>query len=465
MKASAILFFLATALLMGICIIGNEGCAQIGAPTGGPRDSIPPRLVSASPKPGSTGFTGNKIVLNFNEYVNLEEVQANVLVSPLPKTNPQIDFKLKTVTVKLKDSLIPNTTYAINFGDAIRDNNENNPLKNFTYVFSTGNHIDSLRFSGKVIMAETGKSDSTLIAMLYRNTVDSAVKKTKPDYIAKLNGTGGFTFINLSPGIYAVYALKDGDGGKTYNSKAELFAFADQNITVTDNSPQIVLYAYAEEKENKNLPIVSVKLSGTDKKLRYSLSIAAQNQDLEDDLEINFMRPLKNYDSNKIRLTDTNYAAIPSARLRLDSTHKTILLSAAWKEATAYRLIVGLVAAADSAGNSIAKTDTIKFYSKKEEDYGTLVLRFSNIDLNKNPVLQFVSGELLKASYPLTAMEWKKKLFKPGEYELRILYDENKNGKWDPGSFTKKRQPEKVIPLTQKINIKANWDNERDIKL
>ena len=215
-------------IVLAYCLsVSGTGCAQIGAPTGGPKDTIPPKLVRATPLLNSLNFRGNKITLTFDEYVDVQEVQNNVLVSPLPKTNPQVDYKLKTVTVKLRDSLLPNTTYSINFGNSIRDNNEGNPFSNFTYIFSTGDHIDSMIMTGKVVMAETGKADSTLTAMLYRNTVDSAVKKFRPDYMAKCNGQGRFTFTNLAPGTYKIYALKDGDGSKTYNAKTETFAFLD----------------------------------------------------------------------------------------------------------------------------------------------------------------------------------------------------------------------------------------------
>lgn len=179
-KLFAILYTILFVILVAIGVISNSGCAQIGAPTGGPRDTIPPRLVNSSPPINSTSFTSNKIILTFNEYIEVKEAQNNVLVSPFQKINPVIDFKLKTVTVKLKDSLLPNTTYTINFGNAIVDNNEGNPLKDFTYVFSTGNHIDSLNLSGKVILAETGGADSTIIAMLYRNTSDTAIQKGSP---------------------------------------------------------------------------------------------------------------------------------------------------------------------------------------------------------------------------------------------------------------------------------------------
>jgi len=177
MRSTHIIFTLFIVSLLCAIAIGNAGCGQVGMPTGGPKDSIPPKLVSASPAMSSTNFKGNKITLNFNEYVEVKEAQTNVMISPFPKKNPSVDHKLRTVTVKLKDSLLPNTTYSINFGNAIVDINEGNPLKDFTYVFSTGNQIDSFMLLGKVLIAETGKADSTLIAMLYRNADASAVQK------------------------------------------------------------------------------------------------------------------------------------------------------------------------------------------------------------------------------------------------------------------------------------------------
>ncbi len=466
MRFSSILYSLVFIALITISMISGSGCAQIGAPTGGQRDTIPPRLLKASPAMNSTNFKGNKITFTFNEYINVDDIQNNLLVSPYPKVNPVVDFKLKTVTVKLKDTLQPNTTYSINFGNAIKDNNENNPLKNFTYVFSTGSTIDSLQLGGKVIIAETGKTDSTMFAMLYRNADDSAVQKRKPDYVARLNGEGSFTFTSLSPGNYKLYALKDGDGGKTYNSKAELFAFTGSILKIGATNEPVTLYASAEEKDIRNLiPASSIKASLADKKLKYTTSVATQNQELPNDLEIIFNRPLKKMDLSKIILTDTNYKPIPATQLSMDSTRKKILLSVKWQEDTKYRLIINNTAVTDSAGNSIAKTDTIRFTTKKETDYGNVVLRFTGLDLTKHPVLQFISGEELKAAYPLTANEWNKKIFSPGEYELRILLDDNNNGKWDPGHYSKKIQPEKVIVLPQKLSIRANWDNERDIKL
>jgi uncharacterized protein (DUF2141 family) len=462
MRSTHILFTLCIVSLLYTFSISNAGCAQIAMPSGGPKDSIPPRLSGSSPKLNSTNFSGNKITLTFNEYIEIREAQANVLISPFPKISPSVDFKLKTVTVKLKDSLLPNTTYSINFGNAIVDINEGNPFKDFTYVFSTGNQIDTLALTGKIVIAETGKYDSTLIAMLYRNADDSAVQKRKPDYISKLSGDGSFTFVNLPAGNFNVYALKDGDGSKTYNSKKELFAFADASVTVSENSEPAILYASALEKERLNTATAKPKVN---KKFIYTLTPGALFQDLLSPFELSFNNPLKNFDTARLILRDTNFKPIPSTTWTIDSSRTKILLTNKWQEAMEYRLIMDTTALSDSADNHIAKTDTIRFTTKQLSDYGNVVLRFSNIDLDKHPVLQFVQGEEIKKSYPLTVMEWKNKFINPGEYDLRILFDDNNNGKWDPGDYSKKLQPEKVITLKQKLGVRANWDNEKDIKL
>ena len=462
MRPTHILFSLLTVCLFYLILAGSAGCAQIGMPTGGPKDTIPPRLVSASPKLSSTNVTGNKITLTFNEYVDLKEPQTNVLISPYPKKNPTVEFKLRTVTVKLRDSLLPNTTYSINFGSAIVDNNEGNPYKDFTYVFSTGPQVDTLMLAGKVIMAETGKYDSTIIAMLYRNADDSAVQKRKPDYIARLSGDGSFNFVNLPAGSFHIYALKDGDGGKTYNSKKEIFAFADGPVMVSSTTEPVILYASAIEKETLT---TTARSTTKNKRLVYSLAPGMPAQDLLSPLIINFNGPVKNFDTAKLILRDSNFNVIPGTSWSIDSGRATIRLTTKWQEGMDYRLVMDSTALVDSADNRLAKSDTIRFTAKQQADYGNVVLRFSGLDLAKHPVLQLLQGEEIKGSYPLTKAEWSNKLVNPGDYDIRILFDDNNNGKWDTGDYSKKRQPERAITLTMKLTVRANWDNEKDIKL
>lgn len=441
------------------------GCAQIGTPTGGVKDSLPPVLIKASPAKGSRNVITNKITLDFNEYIDVTDLQQNLVISPLQNRNPSIVANPRSISLKFRDTLLPNTTYIINFGNAIRDINENNVLKDFTYVFSTGNTIDSLTLSGKVILAETGEIDSTMIVMLYRNAVDSTVQKKKPNYIAKVNRDGSFNFTNLPADNFKIYALKDGDGGKTYNALSETFAFADEEVS-TKNNDAITLFAYAEKiaANNQNTLSTAAIKKELEKKLKVSNNILGA-KDLLEPLELTFNNPLKIFDTNKIYLADTFYKRIPAVQYKQDSTARRLTLFTKWQPETALILIIDKDAAEDSAGTKLLKTDTIRFTTKRNEDYGKLVLRFNNIDLTKNPVIQFTLGDIVKYSYPILSTEFSNNMFPPGDYGVRILYDKDKNGKWTPGNYLKKLQPELVIALPQKLAVKADWDNEREINL
>ncbi|MBA3673708.1 MAG: Ig-like domain-containing protein [Chitinophagaceae bacterium] len=454
-----LLYFSLLIFLLWYMDIFISGCAQIVSPTGGSRDTIPPILVSSNPKLDATNFTGNRISLYFDEYVQIKDLQQNLLVSPTPLKNPYIDYKLKSVTIRLRDTLEPNTTYTINLGNSIRDINEENAIKDFAYVFSTGNTIDSLIFSGKVQEAETGKADSTMIVLLYKNLNDTAVIKLKPKYIARLDREGNFSFRNLAAGEYKVYALKDGDGGRTYNSKIEMFAFADKTVMVNGNTTPVSLYAYTEEKEKPKATV------STEKKLRYTTKIPTQKHDILTDLAIEFNKPLKNLDKQKIILTDTLNNIIKDVTITTDSTNKNVLVKTNWVQNAAYKLVISKDFATDSTGLALAKSDTIRFKTKGETDYAILRLKFLNFDKSKNPVLQFVQSNQVVYSYPLTSETWNAPLFNPGEYDIRILFDDNKNGIWDPGNFDQKRQPEKVYSISQKLSVRENFEKDVDIEL
>jgi hypothetical protein len=442
------------------------GCAQIGAPTGGPKDTLAPVLVKASPENKTIQFKGNKVVLSFDEYIDLQDLPSNLLISPLQKYSPVISYNLKTITVKFKDTLAPNTTYSLNFGNAIKDINEGNVLKNFNYVFSTGDYIDSFELKGKVLMAETGKVDSTILVLLYRNSPDTAVQNRKPDYTARLKGDGSFQFNYLPADQFSIYALKDGDGNKYYNAKSEIFAFNNVTVNINSNNPSISLYAYAEKAEtSKSATGFAVDKKGGDKYLRFQNNINAGRQDLLSTLELTTKNALKKVELDSIVLCDTSFEKIKGYTVSLDSTRKKIIIENKWQPENLLKLIVYKNGFQDSTGLAMSKNDTINFITRSTSEYGSLKLSFKNIDLSKHLVLQFMEGENIKLKSAVTSTDWFNKMMLPGEFEVRILFDENNNGKWDAGNYAKKLQPEITLALPQKISIKADWENERDIDL
>ncbi|HZI69047.1 MAG TPA: Ig-like domain-containing domain [Hanamia sp.] len=442
----------------------TSGCAQIGMPMGGPRDTTPPVLVNANPPNKTLHFNSKKVVFSFDEYVHVQDIQKYLLVAPEPKIVPNVTSKLRTVTIQIRDTLQPNTTYSFQFGDAIQDINENNPIHNFTYVVSTGSYIDSLTFNGNVTLAETGKVDSTMLAALYRNLDDSAVYREKPTYVARLDSSGNFYFRNLAAGTYHLFALSGEGGQKMYNNPSQLFAFADSAIHINQNVQPVKLYAFAQEKNVKPVsktPAAVAKKPGP-KILKYTTSISEGTQDLLNPLTLSFPVPLKNFDSSKIKLTDTLFTPIAGTTVSIDTSKTIVTVNNNWKEDTKYKLLIEKDFATDTLNDSLPKADTLTFKTKRETDYGSIKLHFTNLDKITHPVLQFVKDNKVVDSFKLTSPTFTQKLFAPGEYELRILNDQNDNGTWDPGNYDLKKQPEIVIPVRKKLNVRADWDNEAD---
>lgn len=471
-----IFYLLTLSILAYKLVVFTTGCAQIIPPTGGPRDSLPPVLLAAMPKDSTTGFTGKRIILGFDEYIQLDKAQEEVIFSPVPKTNPIIEARLREVSILIKDTLEENTTYSIDFGKSLKDLNEGNPFKNFTYIFSTGSYIDSGRLSGKVVLAETGRIDSTLIAMLHRtkNFEDTVVAKEKPRYYTRLDSLGRFSFKNIAPGQYYIFALKDQGGQRMYMRESDLFAFYDTVITVgTDTAIRPILYAFAEQPEEKRTgggigraaPATGRAKAKKEKSLSYNTNLEANQQDLLSDLVFTFSDSLVEFNENKFHFTDTLFNPVTGYTLSGDTTGKVIRLQYPWQEGQDFKIVLEKDLAKDSSGLELAKADTITFKTKKKADYGTLKIRIANLDTSQHVVLLFLKAEKVEKAQPVTSKEVNFELFHTGEYEIRILYDRNRNGKWDTGSYWERRQPEKIISTPKKYNIRANWDNEITIEM
>src|SRR5215210_744161 len=469
-KSLSVYFSLFIIFISAILIISSSGCANIIPPGGGPRDSLPPVLIAATPKDSATNFTGNRIILSFDEFVEIQNAFENILVSPTPNNIPIISSHLRNVTIRIKDTLEPNTTYSINFGNALKDVNEGNIYKDFTYVFSTGKTLDQNTLSGKVVLAESGKIDTTLIVVLHRNLEDSAVAKEKPRYITKLDRQGNFTFRNLAAGTFALYAIPN-EFSRHYDDTTKPFAFADSAISTTRTTP-VTLYAYQLAKKDTTAKTTKPQNANTkdkkkqEKQLRFENTLESGKQGLLTNLELTFSQPIKTFDTTKIILANKDFTSVSNYTIAADTNKTRFSIIYNWPPNTEFNLLISKDAFADSAGLTLAKNDTIKFSTKANEDYGSVTLRFRNLDLTKNPVLQIVQNDKIIESSPLTTPEWLRKLYDPGEYDLRILYDDNKNGKWDPGTFFGvHQQPEIVITINTKLSVRSNWDNLKDIIL
>lgn len=478
MKGSFLLPALAV-VVIGLFMVstGGAGCANIAPPTGGPRDSLPPVITKLDPRDSGRLFNEKRFVITFNEFVQIDEVQKNLIVSPTPKVNPVVTVKLKSVIVAIKDTLEPNTTYSFDFGNAIKDLNEGNVFRDFRYIFSTGTTIDTLAIGGRIIVAETGKPDSTLVVMLHNNLDDSAVIKDRPRYVARVDSLGYFTFRNIAAGIYRLYGLKDEGNTRRFLSKEQLFAFADSVVDPTRGKSDYLLYAFLEKdtgskKLGSSLPSVERKPTERERRpddrvLKFQTNNEGGSFDLLENFQFDFSpEPLKKFDSTQVVLADENFRRLRSYSFKRDTSNKKISIIYPWAEGTKYNVLIDTLFAEDTSGRRILKADTITFTTKKSSEYGLVRLRFLGLSLADNPVLQFIQGEDVKYSYAFTSNTFYARLFKPGEYELRIVSDRNKNGIWDTGQFFKdRRQPEKVRRISRKVNVKANWDNEIDIQM
>jgi hypothetical protein len=395
---------------------------------------------------------------------------------------------LREVSVRLRDTLEPNTTYTIDFGNAIKDYNEGNVLNNFRYTFSTGNSLDSGRIKGKVVLAETGKIDTTLIVILHRNGADSAVVNDRPAYITRLNGKGEFEFRQLPNRSFYLYAIKDDGGMRRVMGDDQRVAFADSSVRASSDQTSLTLYAFdlkpkSAAPPSTPVPAVSPGIKGrpggaaADKRLRYTNNLNEGKQDLLRPFELTLEQPLTRFDTSKIRLyTDTNYIPVRSYKLSIDSTARKISLMVPWAENVLYKLIVDKEALKDTLDRQLLRTDTISFVSRRKADYGKLSIRLRNI-MNPSPsggdregtarvpVIQLVLNDAIVASAPLGSDGmFRRELFLPGTYELRILFDQNGNGQWDGGQlFPVRKQPERVRLMEKKITVKSNWENEYEL--
>lgn len=439
------------------------GCANIVPPSGGPRDTLAPYLVIAKPKDSSLQVQPKEILIGFNEYITTDALQDNFIISPSIKTTPLIDFKLNAVRIRINDSLAPNTTYSLNFGNGIKDVNEGNIARNFTYVFSTGNHIDSGRLKGNVMVSETGLVDSTLLVVLHPANDDSAIFKKRPQYYTKIDGKGKFEFKYLPYKTFNVFVVPN-DYTKKYDDSTKLFAFLNSPVQVTAKTDTQSLFAFQASKKIEKVKTVATKKT-INAPIKYTKNLDGNSQDLLLPFRLSFTTPIHLNDSFPITLCDTLNKPIEGYTIQLDTTtHKELIITYPWKELTKFKCIIPKRSILDSMFNTIEKSDTISFITKAESAYGSVILRISGQEKFKHPVLLFTINDKVAYSYPITQSVINISKMLPGDFAVKLLEDENNNGKWDTGQYIKeKRQPEKVMLIDKQISIRADWENELNL--
>lgn len=226
-------------------------CANIVPPVGGPRDEQPPTVIAEQSTPNKqTNFQKQRIELTFDEFVVLEDVFNQVVVSPPLQYRPTLSLKNKTLRIDFdsRDTLRANATYTINFGEAVKDLNEKNPAKNLRFVFATGPYLDSLTVRGKIVDARTAEPQKEVLFLLYDNRADSVVRTIRPFYFARTDTSGTFLIENVRTGSFKGFALKDANLNYKFDQANELIGFPDSLIQVGDSTRPIQIRLFGNEQ-------------------------------------------------------------------------------------------------------------------------------------------------------------------------------------------------------------------------
>lgn len=508
--------FLKYSTLFAVILLTS--CANMVNPNGGEKDIKPPVLVKSNPKNFSTNSSTTKIELNFNEYLNLKDIQSQLIISP-GDINVEVTKRGKNLLLELSKKPADNTTYIINFGDAISDYTENNIAKDFKFIFSTGSEIDSLTLKGSVVNAITKDFAKDIIVCLYTDIKnDSVVYKQKPDYTVRSNENGQFSFTNLKANQYRIFAIKETNNNKLFDSQEEEIAFIDTNINLVANTKvgelllftekpkerkllnkdisykkvlltynketnidlidknenidtviysskkdSIIIYynempdtSYLYIKENNKIDTLKIKFPKSIKKKEFNVNV--DNKIFGKDIIIKSADKFTFINSDSLILKEDSL----NVKFKIDQlNYNTYRLSYSFDKEKKYTLFLKDSVFRSYQGNKNKGINyNINFY--RDEDVGTLKIK-SNY---KEPIiLELLNerNEIVRRTVCHDNLETQYKNLIAGTYKLKIIFDANKNKMWDTGNYLKKLQPEKIIYQANPIKIRANWDLELEI--
>ena len=486
-------------------------------------------------------FKDKVIQLDFDEYFKLNNVYQEVSISPTPAKLPEYKIKNKSIIITLRDTLEKNTTYVINFGKAIADVNEGNVLKNFTYVFATGNHIDSLSISGNVTNTQTQQKEKDVTVMLFTLRQDSLLfGKKKPTIYTTTDSSGNFTINNLHPDNYRIYALKETSPNKIYDNENELIAFNKKPIHLTTDTSNIQLRLFKQAADKFRLvdhrtdadgkmfftfnrPLNNpslfvrypagfddqkiVEISKTkDTAILYmrnmafdsiSVSVMENNKPLDTVFlrkgkKENFTRslsfgydisgdgklkpgtpltikanfPIESFDQSLISLKEDS-TDISNFTIQKDSANsKFFTLNYRWKQIDNYTLTFEAGAFTDIYGDKNRRS-VKKFQLDKAENYSLFTLKVTVPDTGRSYVVELLSEQrrLIRSDVIRKTTSLQYKNYLTGKYRVRVIYDDNGNGRWDSGNVKQKRQPENIWVDEELITLRPNWDQETPVNV
>jgi len=537
-------------------------CANPLTPEGGPRDKFSPQVDSTQSTPFSaTNFNAKRIVISFNEWVRLKNANQQIIISPPLEEKPDIRVRGKSVIIQFKEELRPNTTYTINFGDAVEDITEGNKALALRYTFSTGSYIDSLEIRGRVRDAATRKTQEDVYVMLYKNLEDSVVYKEKPYYFARTNSNGEFNIKHLKGGEYKILALNDINFNYKFDAAGEQIGYTDENVMLTDSFRQrIELFLFEEDQDlrlvgakasqygrvrfqltqspekirvqhltsERNFPAfaeivadsviywfdvrdtlpeqqfvlysetgildtLKVQMPPKNKflegkpklDLMFRSSSGASNSGTGNDAsekyeraifsaeiralhpqkptEVEFNHPIYEVDGTDILLLEDTLKTPVAPTLNVESNDRRFLIvNYDWKDSTTYELLIPKGALTDIYGLT---NDTLRlpYQVQKTTDYGNLDIIIDSLEANKKYLVELTTleNETLE-QFIVTggkSFEYTFESIEPQKYIIRVVEDDNENGKWDSGNYLQKRKPEKIYTKTI-TEMRPDWDTE-----
>ena len=564
------------------------GCAHPLTPGGGPKDIQPPQVLESRPENGSARFSGNKFTIEFDEFISLENIAEEGLISPPVDEQPDFKIKGKTLQVKFKEPLKPNTTYSVYFGDAIVDITEKNPVSNFTYIFSTGERVDSLSMQGEVIDAFNLEPVEDVFVLLYKNNndtvpFDSLPLAVRPFYLSKTDEYGKFTFFGLADEEYLLFALADLNRNYFFDQPGEAIAFldslavpqyfklpthdsiklnsivameADSSLATSDSlftkdfsakqytnytlylfthkdTVQKLLKAelfrrntlrfafslpatdiryealnfdldsnwykteYSTEKDTviwylKDLPVDTLKLlilnkgdtlerstirltpreklKGRKKKddvaekhyLGWTTNVKKRNLVLDQQPELTFDQPVAGTFTDSSWLATIEDTIYNPAFIFIDSLHRKIQIPLEMAEESKYSIFFPDSAFTDWNGLH-NKEIYLDIFTRSLREYGTFTIKL-HPSVNQAYILQLLGEkETVARQHPFHSdTTFVYNYLDPKKYLLKLIFDDNNNGRWDAGDYLQKRQPEKVIYFMKEINVRANWEIEEE---